>query len=383
MGFTVADMMLIGTDKFEMKLIAGESGGANSISWLLMVEDTTIMQNFNGKELAVTTGVGFGTEERLCELVNILSERHAAGLIVNTGYYVKTIPEAVINLANEKDLPLITVPWNIQMSEMIKDLTVRIFLQTETDEQISAAFINAIENSQDLSQCRDKLSANFDVDGQFQVLLFSTQGLDSMDTMDRKRIGYRLQIYLEKISHNAHFFYYDGAFVLILNAVSKQQSREIIDGFMIRAQRRMPDKTIYLGEGSLVEDIYYLHTSYARALYALKCAMKNNKTRTAFDDLGMERLLYSISDELICSEMCDSLLRPLIEYDEKHKAQLCETLYLYLKHNGSVQAVAGELFAHKNTVVYRIAKIKELLGDDLETGEKRLYYYIACITRKM
>ena len=43
MGFTVEDMLIIARDKYKMELVAGQNGWANSISWLLMVEDTTIM----------------------------------------------------------------------------------------------------------------------------------------------------------------------------------------------------------------------------------------------------------------------------------------------------------------------------------------------------
>ena len=58
MGFTVEDMLLVSRQRYQMKLIAGKEGWSNSISWLLMVEDLTIVQRFSGKELAVTTCLG-------------------------------------------------------------------------------------------------------------------------------------------------------------------------------------------------------------------------------------------------------------------------------------------------------------------------------------
>lgn len=75
-------------------------------------------------------------------------------------------------------------------------------------------------------------------------MLITTEGLDSMDTLDRKRIGYRLQIYMENVSHNAHFFYYNGYFAVIMNEVSETQKEDIIQGFLMRTRHRMPDKTI-------------------------------------------------------------------------------------------------------------------------------------------
>ncbi|MCR5255121.1 MAG: PucR family transcriptional regulator ligand-binding domain-containing protein [Acetatifactor sp.] len=377
MGFTVEDMLIISQEKYDMELVAGRNGWANSISWLLMVEDTTITKSFLGKELAVTTGLGFNTTQKLLELVKILDKHHGAGLIVNTGEYIKSIPQEVIDCANECDLPLMTVPWEISMAEMIKDLTVRIFLQTQTDEQLSSAFAKAFERPQSSDEYRAELSSAFDVDGRFQVAIFTSGDLDSMDSVDRRRIGYRLQIYLENISHNAHFFYYDGAFLLIFNAVDDEPRDEIIDGFLSRVKHRMPDREIYVGLGSPVIDVENVHISYKRACFAAKQAALSNKPLVNFDDLGIKRLVYLAEDKLLLNEMGRGALGPILEYDKKHDSELLETLDLYLKYNGSVSKVSEVMFIHKNTILYRMGKIRELLDCDLEDGEKRLSIYLA------
>ncbi|MBR1862220.1 MAG: PucR family transcriptional regulator ligand-binding domain-containing protein [Lachnospiraceae bacterium] len=379
MGFTIEDMRIVASSKYKMELVAGKNGWANSISWLLMVEDTTITDNFVGKELVVTTGLGFGTEEKLRELVKILDEHHCSGLIVNTGYYIKEIPESVLKAADECDLPLLTVPWEMSMADMIKDLTVRIFLQSQTDEQISSAFIKAIEHPQAQEEYRDDLSAAFDVDGKFQVAIFTTESLDTMDSMDRKRIGYRLQIYLENISHNAHFLYYNGYFLLIFNAVEESDRDWIIDGFLKRVRNRMPDREVYVGIGSPVYDAGNISISYRRAEYAARKAFDTGKPLVMFDELGLERLVYSLPDELLIKEMGENLLKPVIEYDKKHDSGLVETLKLYLEYNGSVNKMSAEMFIHKNTILYRMKKIKELTDFDPEDGKQRLEYYLATL----
>ena len=65
MSFTIQDMMLTAETRYEMKFLAGKNGWSNSISWVHLLEDTTIIQNFWGKELAVTTGLGFPEKRRL------------------------------------------------------------------------------------------------------------------------------------------------------------------------------------------------------------------------------------------------------------------------------------------------------------------------------
>ena len=54
-----------------------------------------------------------------------------------------------------------------------------------------------------------------------------------------------------------------------------------------------------------------------------------------------------------------------------------------MKHNGSIQAVSEEMFTHRNTVIYRMNKIKELLGTNLEETEERIPYQIAYYIRAM
>lgn len=77
------------------------------------------------------------------------------------------------------------------------------------------ALIAAIETPDNQDAYRKDLLQYFDVDGSFQVLLMTCEGLDSMDTVERKKLSYRIQVYLEDITHNGSFFYYNSDFVLV------------------------------------------------------------------------------------------------------------------------------------------------------------------------
>ena len=59
MGFTIEDAFTQCQEQYKLKLLAGKNGCANTISWIHLIEDTTIIQQLWGKELAVTTGLGF------------------------------------------------------------------------------------------------------------------------------------------------------------------------------------------------------------------------------------------------------------------------------------------------------------------------------------
>ena len=383
MGFTIEDMLVVSADKYHMKLEAGEKGWSNSISWLLMLEDLTIIQNFSGKELAVTTGLGFQTEEKMLDLVRELSWHNAAGLIVNTGYYIREIPEEVRRLCDHYDLPLLTVPWEVYLADMIKDMSIRIFLQSSTDEQISAALIRAIESPGSRDLYEKELLPHFDLDGTFQTALVTTGNLDSMDTVERTRIAYRMQLYLTNLTHNGHFLYYDGYFVIVMNDMKPEECADVMEAFADRAARKMPERRVWVGVSDQVTDISNLRLSFRRARAAVTMAENVDDSIQFFDKMGLYRLLYMVDDPLLLKSLSDHLLQPLLEYDEQHGGGYLETLESYLKNSGSIKAMADELFIHRNTILYRMTNIKKLLGSNLEDSRERMMFAIACMIRKM
>ena len=383
MSFTIEDMILTGEKKYEMKFLAGQNGWANSISWVHLLEDTTIIQNFWGKELAVTTGLGFPEKEDWMNLARKLNRYHASGLIINVGQYINEIPEELRAYCDENDLPLLTVPWEVHLSDMIKDFSIRVFLQDNTDEQIATALIAAIETPDNQEAYRKELLQYFAVDGSFQVLLLTCEGLDSMDTVERRKLSYRIQVYLEDITHNASFFYYNSDFVLIANEVPEETLYQLIEGAIKRGKRRMPELELCVGIGSKCMDISRLSVSYRRAKAAARMAVTHKKQVVKFDDCGLFRLLYMVEDKAVLKEMETECLAALEEYDRKYHAGYVETLRSYLKHNGSIQAVAEELYTHRNTILYRIGNIRKVLGNELKTPEERLPYQIAFYIRSM
>lgn len=70
---------------------------------------------------------------------------------------------------------------------------------------------------------------------------------------------------------------------------------------------------------------------------------------------------------------CHPVVTELFQSKTKNRDPLYDTLRAYLANERSTLKTAGALFTHKNTVHYRIQKIRELLGDDLEEPETRYY----------
>ena len=96
---------------------------------------------------------------------------------------------------------------------------------------------------------------------------------------------------------------------------------------------------------------------------------------TAFSDLGLYRLLYALQPLPELRDFRDQLLARLRAKDRG--GELLKTLGAYLATNGSPTDAADRLHLHRNTVLYRLRRIEDLLQADLRDAEVRLSLHLA------
>ena len=65
------------------------------------------------------------------------------------------------------------------------------------------------------------------------------------------------------------------------------------------------------------------------------------------------------------------LLAPLDGQTPASRERLQETLLQWLRHRGAQGAIAAELGVHPQTVRYRMARLRDLMGDALDDPEQR------------
>ena len=142
----------------------------------------------------------------------------------------------------------------------------------------------------------------------------------------------------------------------------------------------MPDRQIFVGVGSIVRDISRLYISFRRALAAERYSRRHPGEAVYFDKIGINRLFYSVDDTALIKELGEDILAPLVDYDRKNPgSDYVKVLKLYLESNGSIQTVADAFFTHRNTIIYRMNRIRQLLDTDLTDPADRTRYLIACL----
>jgi hypothetical protein len=89
----------------------------------------------------------------------------------------------------------------------------------------------------------------------------------------------------------------------------------------------------------------------------------------AADDHLLELLLAE--DPSLVDDLARLRLAPLAALPPRSGETLRDTLLAYLRHRGNGPRMAADLHVHPQTVRYRIARLRELLGDALDDPEAR------------
>jgi DNA-binding PucR family transcriptional regulator len=96
-----------------------------------------------------------------------------------------------------------------------------------------------------------------------------------------------------------------------------------------------------------------------------------------FGDLGLYRILDRTGDSSEVRAFVMEWLGALLSYDREKGADLVITLTQYLDCGGNYDATAKSLNIHRSTLRYRLGRIRDISGRDLQDVEDRLNLHLA------
>ncbi len=169
-----------------------------------------------------------------------------------------------------------------------------------------------------------------------------------------------------------------GAFVVLETAGSVKPARDLADAICARAAAERLQTPLRCGIGRPATTIAEWRTSYREAVQALEMARQLDEHEPLyFGNLSVHRLLFKMAEHADLAEFCQETLGTLIAYDTDQKSSLIETLEAFFEHHGNLSQTAEALFVHRNTLQYRIERIAEIAGIDLDNAETRLALQLA------
>jgi purine catabolism regulator len=98
---------------------------------------------------------------------------------------------------------------------------------------------------------------------------------------------------------------------------------------------------------------------------------------TRYEELGLYRLLFELREAPSLPRFHEQMLAPLLDHDRRTNGELLRTLDAYLASGCSPTAAAERLHLHRNGLLYRLQRIREILPVDLDDPEQRLGLHLA------
>jgi len=138
---------------------------------------------------------------------------------------------------------------------------------------------------------------------------------------------------------------------------------------------------VNIGIGTAVDNIKDLARSYKEAQVALEVGkvFDTEKNIVSYENLGIGRLIYQLPTTLCEMFLQEVFKRGSLESLDKETLQ---TIQCFFENNLNVSETSRKLFVHRNTLVYRLEKIRKLTGLDLREFEHAITFKVALMVKK-
>lgn len=135
-----------------------------------------------------------------------------------------------------------------------------------------------------------------------------------------------------------------------------------------------------VGVGPRCDSVRQIPDSHRQAEIALRLQRESGWREQAlrYDDLGVFQLLSEVRDPDAPRRFVERWLAPLLRYDRQRNADLVLTLAQFLECGGNYDDTSAALVIHRSTLKYRLGRIREITGYDLNDPDTRFNLQLAC-----
>ena len=164
----------------------------------------------------------------------------------------------------------------------------------------------------------------------------------------------------------------DGAEVKDLNQIACSVEESLRNG---------AESMVVVGIGTIATHLRDLAKAYKEAQIAIEVGkvFDTEKYVINYENLGIGRLIYQLPTTL-----CEMFLQEVFKknpIDALDKETLF-TIHKFFENNLNVSETARKLFVHRNTLVYRLEKIKKITGLDLREFDDAITFKVALMVKK-
>lgn len=360
------------------KLLAGEKGLNREISWPYVRTTESISQWLYGEELIFVIYTDIRQDDNsFLSLIEECIDKKLSGIVVLIDDKdIESIPKNVIEKANEEDFPIIVMPWNIKLIDITQEILFKLE-QKQEEKKNAKRFLESIIFSQDhLQEDIHALAEFYNIKLRpfHYVCIFKIQTPSNV-SYDLEQINKHIIHSLEEVINidNQTLIPMEYAnnlmFLIFSNDYSEgEKSVEAVEAVFNLINSKYLEVENSLSFSRIRESNSDIKISYKEAFKALSMIDIYNRDLKIikYKELGIIRWLVELSDIKEIQRYCYENLGPILEYDKKHGMDLMGTLKCYFQNNRHLLKTSQELFIHRNTLLYRLSTIKELLKIDLD-----------------
>lgn len=383
MSITVERFMETVSD-YKVNLVAGKDGIGNIIEWFQIVENNLAMTQVNNNELVFCSGEDMDDEAVFVRFIEELIARQSSGLVIMQGHYLTEISDVVKNLCNIQRFPLMVLASSVNMSTITKLLSIQLLESEKINRQLFSAMKNAISFPKKLDGYVPTLvQSGFKKNEPYAVSIVKMKHRELITSSESQWLVKSMEAQLLKAGDKSFVLTMDDIYVFVFSNYSEEEMREIMLKMIMLL--RMKEYQFYVGSSINHSDVEQLTNAYVQAKKVVNLSERNGweNQLVQYRELGVYQLLLAIDDKNTMKQYYDDKLGVLEKHDQNNGSDYLEFLKVYLNSNCNINDTADKLFIHRNTVVYKIKKINELLDCDLSELEVRVKLFLAIMLQNI
>lgn len=383
-----------------IKYIAGFDHLDNVIRWPYVTETVTITNWVHGGELLIISGAVSNKKNfNLYKMLQEAIENKLSGILLLIGqHYVneKDITIGLIELANNFSFPVMTIPWDVPLVDIMEDIGSSVIhfsnnKKSNVDVISSIIFTDNLQEEALVSQCA---FIGYDIRPQHQMMLLQFYNSSTKEkaknnsVINQTKIEHIRQLIRNLLNeyHIEHLLSnHSNNIVILFHACEDHTLEKVIAELVEEIIQQYPAIHYNIGVGRAYPKITLVKSSFRESS---RCVQLLNKLGLInevyyYENLGLYRLFFELEQQDILLNYVNQTLGVLIEYDKQNSTFLLDSLQVYLQQNCNIVQASSKLFIHRNTLKYRIDRIEEITHRSLSDSYTRLDFQNALLAKRV
>lgn len=301
--------------------------------------------------------------------------------------YVQTLlrgnrPIAFLGMHKKNDFQAPFDKATVQLFHyVVNKLTKRLNLFSDVKESRGLAYEQLLLDITD-GKIKDaaKIKENFIKLGLDMPLHYQFGLISFIDGLFRTEYHFAMMDYIELIVPNSKCFMYESQIAVVC---PQDKDNEIPKNIQNKFAVFLKSQGCFCVLSSISSTLTELPILLSQVKTGINSIRKKPKDKYLFHyhEFAEQHMLMLVSDRIPTHTLCHPMLKKLMQYDSEHGTDFFETFKEFLKNNCNVTEASKVLHMHRNSLLYRITRIKELLEDDFSSWETRrqLLFSISCI----